>query len=184
MVISDAHEGLRSALAQCFTGATWQRCRVHFLRNIGAAVPASDAPAVLALTRTIFSQPTAETAHEAVSHALPELLEPRFSKAAELLRKAEADVLAYMTFPADHWRSISSTNAIERLNAEIDRRAKVVGIFPNTASLLRLATAVVQDQHDEWQDDRRLFSQHSMARLLHPDSPPLLTNPLTEGFAA
>jgi transposase-like protein len=138
---------------------------------------------VLALTRTIFSQPTAETAHEAVGHAL-QLLEPRFSKAAELLRSAEADVLAYMAFPADHWRSISSTNAIERLNAEIDRRAKVVGIFPNTASLLRLATAVVQDQHDEWQDDRRLFSQHSMARLLHPDGPPLLTNPLTEGFAA
>ena len=146
-------------------------------------MPATHAPAVLALTRTIFSQPTAETAHEAVSHAL-QLLEPRFSKAAELLRKAEADVLAYMAFPADHWRSISSTNAIERLNAEIDRRAKVVGIFPNTASLLRLATAVVQDQHDEWQDDRRLFSQHSMARLLHPDGPPLLTNALTEGFAA
>ncbi|MGA2284630.1 MAG: IS256 family transposase [Candidatus Dormibacteria bacterium] len=183
LVISDAHEGLRSALAQCFAGTTWQRCRVHFLRNIGAAVPATHAPAVLALTRTIFSQPTSETAHEAVSHAL-QLLEPRFSKAAELLRKAEADVLAYMAFPADHWRSISSTNAIERLNAEIDRRAKVVGIFPNTASLLRLATAVVQDQHDEWQDDRRLFSHHSMGLLLHPEGPPLLTNTLTEGFAA
>ena len=93
-------------------------------------------------------------------------------------------MLAYMAFPADHWRSISSTNAIERLNAEIDRRAKVVGIFPNTASLLRLATAVVQDQHDEWQDDRRLFSHHSMGLLLHPEGPPLLTNTLTEGFAA
>jgi putative transposase len=89
-----------------------------------------------------------------------------------------------MTFPTDHWKSISSTNAIERLNAEIDRRAKVVGIFPTTASLLRLATAVVQDQHDEWQDDRRLFSQQSMARLQNPDGPPLLTNPLTEGLAA
>jgi putative transposase len=89
-----------------------------------------------------------------------------------------------MSFPLDHWKSISSTHAIERLNAEIDRRAKVVGIFPNTASLLRLATAVVQDQHDEWQDDRRLFSQQSMSRLLNPDGPPLLTNPLTEGLAA
>ena len=93
-------------------------------------------------------------------------------------------MLAYLSFPLDHWRSISSTNAIERLNAEIDRRAKVVGIFPNSASLLRLTTAVVQDQHDEWQDDRRVFSQQSMARLLHPDGPPLLTNPLTEGLAA
>jgi putative transposase len=124
------------------------------MRNIGAAVPKQHAAAVLALTRTIFSQPTPEAAHEAVSHPL-QLLEPRFAKAATLLREAEADVLAYMAFPVDHWRSISSTNAIERLNAEIDRRAKVVGIFPNTAALLRLATAVVQDQHDEWQDDRR-----------------------------
>jgi hypothetical protein len=170
LVISDAHEELRSALAQCFAGATWQRCRVHFLRNIGTAVPKAYAPAVLAVTRTIFSQPTAEAAHEAVSHAL-QLFEPRLPKAAELLRNAEADVLTYMAFPADHWRSISSTNAIERLNAEIDRRAKVVGIFTNTASLLRLATAVVQDQHDEWQDDRRLFSQHSIALLLHADGP-------------
>ena len=183
LVISDAHEGLRRALTQCFAGATWQRCRVHFMRNMSAAVPKPHAPAVLAVTRTVFSQPTAETAREAASHAI-QLLEPRFTKAAELLRSAEADVLAYMSFPAEHWRSISSTNAIERLNAEIDRRAKVVGIFPNTASLLRLATAVVQDQHDEWQDDRRLFSQQSMALLLNPDGPPLLTNPLTEGLAA
>jgi putative transposase len=183
LVISDAHEGLRSALAQCFAGTTWQRCRVHFLRNVAAAVPKQHAPAVLAVTRTIFSQPTAEAAHEAVSHAL-QLLEPHFTKAATLLRSAEADVLAYTSFPSDHWRSISSTNAIERLNAEIDRRAKVVGIFPTTASLLRLATAVVQDQHDEWQDDRRLFSQQSMALLLNPEGAPLLTNPLTEGFAA
>lgn len=183
LVISDAHEGLRNALTQCFAGATWQRCRVHFLRNITAAVPKQHAPAALAVAKTIFSQPSLETAKEAVSRAL-ELFEPRFPKVAELLRSAEADVLAYMSFPADHWRSISSTNAIERLNAEIDRRAKVVGIFPTTASLLRLATAVVQDQHDEWQDDRRLFSQQSMALLLNPAGPPLLTNPLTEGLAA
>jgi len=77
-----------------------------------------------------------------------------------------------------------STNAIERVNAELDRRAKVVGIFPNTDSLLRLFTAVLQDQHDEWQDGRRHFSQQSMARLLHPDLPPLRTNPLTEGLVA
>ena len=183
LVISDAHEGLRKALAQCFTGATWQRCRVHYLRNVAAAVPKQHAPAVLAVAKTIFSQPTAEAAREAVNHAL-HLYEPRFPKVADQLRAAEADVLAYMTFPLDHWKSISSTNAIERLNAEIDRRAKVVGIFPTTASLLRLATAVVQDQHDEWQDDRRLFSQQSMARLLNPEGPPLLTNPLTEGLAA
>lgn len=183
LVISDAHEGLRNALAQCFAGATWQRCKVHFLRNVVTSVSRQHAPAVVAVLKTIFSQPSRVAAGEAVEHAL-RLLEARFPKVAEQLRAAETDVLAYMSFPPDHWRSISSTNAIERLNAEIDRRARVVGIFPNSASLLRLTTAVVQDQHDEWQDDKRLFSQQSMDRLLNPDGPPLLTNPLTEGIAA
>jgi putative transposase len=141
------------------------------------------APAVLAVVKSIFLQPTRETAKDAVAHALA-VLEPRFPGVAAKLSAAETDVLAYLAFPVDHWRSISSTNAIERVNAELDRRAKVVGIFPNTASLVRLFTAVLQDQHDEWQDGRRHFSQQSMARLLHPDGPPLLTNPLTEGLAA
>jgi transposase-like protein len=183
LVISDAHEGLRSALAQVFTGATWQRCKVHFLRNVASAVPKLHAPAVLAVVKSIFLQPTPETAADAVAHALA-VLEPNFPSVAAKLRAAEADVLAYLTFPVDHWKSISSTNAIERVNAELDRRAKVVGIFPNTASLIRLFTAVLQDQHDEWQDGRRHFSQQSMARLLHPDGPALLTNPLTGGIAA
>ena len=183
LVISDAHEGLRSALSQVFAGATWQRCKVHFLRNVAGAVPKLHAPAVLAVVKSIFLQPTRETARDAVHHAL-NVLEPRFPTVAAKLRAAEADVLAYLDFPVDHWRSISSTNAIERVNAELDRRAKVVGIFPNPASLLRLFTAVLQDQHDEWQDGRRHFSQQSMARVLHPDGPPLLTNPLTEGLVA
>jgi putative transposase len=182
LVISDAHEGLRSALAQCFAGAAWQRCRVHFLRNAVVPVQRQHAPAVLAVLKTVFLQPTVEGAKAAVDHALS-VLEPRYPKVAELLRSAEADVLAYLAFPEEHWRSISSTNAIERVNAEIDRRAKVVGIFPNTAALLRLTTAVLQEQHDEWQDGRRHFSQQSMARL-NPEAPPLLANPLTEGLAA
>jgi putative transposase len=183
LVISDAHEGLRSALSQVFAGATWQRCKVHFLRNVASAVPKLHAPAVLAVVKSIFLQPTRETARDAVQHAL-NVLEPRFPTVAAKLRAGEADVLAYLDFPVDHWRSISSTNAIERVNAELDRRAKVVGIFPNTDSLLRLFTAVLQDQHDEWQDGRRHFSQQSMARLLHPEGPALLTNPLTEGLVA
>ena len=183
LVISDAHEGLRSALSQVFAGATWQRCKVHFLRNVASAVPKLHAPAVLAVVKSIFLQPTRETARDAVNHAL-NVLEPRFPSVAAKLRAAENDVLAYLDFPVDHWRSISSTNAIERVNAELDRRAKVVGIFPNTDSLLRLFTAVLQDQHDEWQDGRRHFSQQSMARVLHPDGPALLTNPLTEGLVA
>jgi len=183
LVISDAHEGLRSALSQVFAGASWQRCKVHFLRNVASAVPKLHAPAVLAVVKSIFLQPTRETARDAVNHAL-NVLEPRFPAVAAKLRAAEADVLAYLDFPVDHWRSLSSTNAIERVNAELDRRAKVVGIFPNSDSLLRLFTAVLQDQHDEWQDGRRHFSQQSMARVMHPDGPPLLTNPLTEGLVA
>jgi transposase-like protein len=182
LVISDAHEGLRAALAQCFAGASWQRCTVHFLRNVVAACSRQDAPAVLALVKTVFAQPTQQAASQAISQAL-ELLQPRYPKVAKLLRDAEADILSYLAFPSEHWRSIRSTNALELVNAEIDRRAKVVGIFPNSASLLRLSTAVLQDQHDEWQDGRCHFSQQSMARL-DPSADPRLTNPLTAGLAA
>jgi transposase-like protein len=110
---------------------------VHFLRNVASAVPKRHAPALLAVVKSIFLQPTPETAADAVAHALA-VLEPNFPSVAAKLRAAEADVLAYLTFPVDHWKSISLPNAIERVNAELDRRAKVVGIFPNTASLMRL----------------------------------------------
>ena len=182
LVISDAHEGLRKALAACFAGASWQRCKVHFLRSATASVPKPHAPAVLAVLKTIFLQPTPETARAAVGHAL-QVLEPRFPRVAALLREAEPDLLAYLVFPIDHWRSISSTNVLERFHAEIDRRAKVVGIFPNTAALLRLTTAVLVEQDDEWQDGRRHFSQQSMAQLL-TDAPALPTSPFLEDLAA
>ena len=182
LVISDGHEGLKAALAQCFADASWQRCTVHFLRNVVAACSRQDAPAVLALVKTVFAQPTQQAASQAISQAL-EMLEHRYPKVAKLLRDAESDILSYLVFPSDHWRSIRSTNALERVNAEIDRRAKVVGIFPNSVALLRLATAVLQEQHDEWQDGRCHFSLQSMARL-DPSTGPLLTNPLTAGLAA
>jgi putative transposase len=181
LAISDAHEGLRKALAACFAGASWQRCKVHFLRNVAAAVTKQQMPAVLAVVKTIFLQPTPDTARSAVNHAL-DILEPAHPKVAELLRGAEDDLLAYLAFPAEHWRTISSTNALERVNAELSRRARVVGIFPNSASLLRLSTAVLQEQHDEWQDSKRAFSDHSMQRLLHGTT--VTTNLLTEGIAA
>jgi putative transposase len=181
LVISDAHQGLRNAIQACFAGAGWQRCKVHFLRNAGALVGRRDAPGVLAVLKTIFLQPTAEDAREAVRRAL-EVLEPKYPRVAQLLRDAENDVLTYLDFPPEHWSAISSSNAIERVNAEVDRRAKVVGIFPNAASLLRLATAVLQEQHDEWQDGKRAFSQASMQRLLTGED--RATNLLTEGVAA
>lgn len=140
-----------------------------------------EAPAVLAVLKMIFLQPTADDAREAVRRAL-EVLEPKHPRVAQLLRDADADVLAYLAFPREHWSTISSTNALEGVNAEVDRRAKVVGIFPNAASLLRLATAVLQEQHDEWQDGKRALSQVSMQRLLTGDD--VTTNLLTEGIAA
>ena len=182
LVISDAHVGLKQALAQCFPGASWQRCRVHFLRDLVTALPRHEAPAVLALVKTIYAQPTREAARAAMDQVL-ERLEPTVPKAARMLREAEEDILAYLSFPREHHSSISSTNAIERVNAEVDRRAKVVGIFPNPAALLRLATAVLQEQHDEWQDGKRHFSQASLAQL-SADGQDLLTNPLTAGLVA
>ena len=181
LVISDAHQGLKKALEACFAGAAWPRCQVHFLRNCAASVSKQHAPAVLAVVKTIFIQPTPEASRAAVEHAL-NVLEPRYPTVAQLLRDAENDLLAYLGFPAEPWRTISSTNLIERVNAEVDRRAKVVGIFPNSASLLRLGTAVLQEQHDEWQDSRKAFSNASMHRLLHGEE--TLTNLLTEGLAA
>ena len=137
---------------------------------------------MLALVKTIFAQPTRVAAWAAVGQVL-ERLAPTVPKAAEMLREAEEDILAYLSFPREHHNSISSTNAIERVNAEVDRRAKVVGIFPNSDSLLRLATAVLQEQHEEWQDGKRHFSQASLA-LISGDGQQLLTNPITAGLAA
>ena len=182
LVISDAHVGLKQALAQCFPGASWQRCRDHFLRDLATALPRHEAPAVLALVKTIYAQPTREAAKAAMDQVL-ERLEPTVPKAARMLRCAEADILAYLSLPREHHSPISSQSAIERVNAEVDLRAKVVGIFPNPAALLRLATAVLQEQHDEWQDGKCHFSQASLAQL-SADGQDLLTNPLTAGLTA
>lgn len=183
LVTSDAHEGLKAAIAQCFVGAGWQRCKVHFLRNAAAAVPRTHQHAVLALLKGIFTQPNREASKAAVSQAL-DILEPRCPKVADKLREAEDDLLTFFDFPSQHWASISSTNTLERLNAEIDRRTGVVGIFPNRAALLRLTTAILQEQHDEWQDGKRHFSRESMELLLHPQDLPALPNPLVDDFAA
>jgi transposase-like protein len=131
---------------------------------------------VLALVKTIYAQPTREAARAAVAQVL-ERLEP---KVARMLREAEEDILAYLRFPREHH---SSNSAIERVNADVDRRAKVVGIFPNPAALLRLATAVLQEQRDEWHDGKRHFCQASLAQL-SADGRDLLTNPLTAGLVA
>jgi putative transposase len=168
LVISDQHAGLVAAIRRCFQGAVHQRCRVHFARNLLATVPKGQQEMVAAAFRTIFAQVTpAEIAAQwdHVQHMLAE----RFDKAARLMAGAKDEVLAFSAFPRAHWRQLWSTNPLERLNKELKRRCRVVGIFPNEASVVRLAGAVAADIHDEWAaSERRYFSETSMA-LLYPE---------------
>ncbi len=165
LVISDAHAGLTAAIAAVLQGASWQRCRVHFIRNALALVPKSAAAMVAATLRTIFVQPDATTTR-AQWRRVADSFRTRFPRLALLLDDAEADVLAYLAFPLEHWRQIWSTNPLERLNKEIKRRTNVVGIFPNHAAVLRLVGAILAEQHDEWQISRRYFSTESLATLI------------------
>lgn len=175
LVTSDAHEGLKEAIRTVLVGTTWQRCRVHFMRNLLAYVPKSAQQMVAALVRTIFAQPDKASAHAQLATVAANLA-GRFPKVAGLLAEAEEDVLAYMDFPAEHRRQLHSTNPLERLNREIGRRTDVVGIFPNAAALLRLAGAVLQEQHDEWTAaTRRYFSQESMSKLYQTENDVLQT---------
>lgn len=172
LVVSDAHEGLRQAIGAVLHGASWQRCRVHFLRNALALVPKAAQPLVGATIRTIFAQPTPAAAQQQWRQ-VAEGFRSRFPRLADLLDAAEADVLAYLAFPAAHWRQIWSTNPLERLNKELKRRTNVVGIFPNPAAVIRLVGALLGEQHDEWAVGRRYFSAESMALLRQEDGPPL-----------
>ena len=164
LVISDAHHGLKGAIAAVLQGAAWQRCRVHFVRNALALVPKAAAQMVAATIRTVFVQPDADSAR-AQWRRVADGFRARFPRLAQLLDEAEADVLAYLTFPPQHWRQIWSNNPLERLNKEVKRRTDVVGIFPNAAAVIRLVGAVLAEQHDEWQVGRRYFSAESLAKL-------------------
>jgi putative transposase len=165
LVISDAHTGLHEAIGAVMHGATWQRCKVHLARNVLAKVPKASQDMVAAAMRTIYAQPDAERVHHQFTEMVT-MLERQFADAARILAAARDDVLAFSTFPEAHWRKIWSTNPLERLNAEIKRRTRVVGIFPNDAAVLRLVTAVIAETHDEWQvAERRYLAETTMARL-------------------
>jgi transposase-like protein len=171
--ISDAHAGLKSALATVLQTATWPRCRVHCLRDLSALVPKASVSMVAAAIRTVFAQPDATTAR-AQWRQVADGFRPRFARVAELMDGAEDDVLAYTTFPAEHWRQIWSTNPLERTNREVKRRTDVVGIFPTVPAILRLVGAVLAEQHDDWQVTRRYFSAESLAKLTPPPVAPVL----------
>jgi len=168
LVVSDAHRGLQQAIGTVFTGAAWQRCRVHFMRNVLGHVPRRDKSIVAAAIRTIFAQPNQEAARQQLAEVV-RAMESRWPKAAEVLEQGENQVLTYMTFPPEHWSRIYSTNPLERLNREVKRRTDVVGIFPNPDSVLRLVGSVLIEIHDEWQAGRRYFSLESMHKLKEPE---------------
>jgi len=177
LVISDAHAGLKASIRKCFAGSTWQRCRVHYARNLLATVPKSHVEFVAAAFRSIFAL-SDRTEIEARWDEVATSLAERFPKAANSMAGARTDVLAFATFPRSHWRKIWSNNPLERLNKEVKRRSNVVGIFPNDRAVIRLIGAVLADQHDEWAIARRYLSETSMARLnetrdTDPDQPQL-----------
>lgn len=169
LVISDAHHGLVHAIAKVLSGAQWQRCRVHFMRNILSTVPKGAQETVAAFVRTIFYQADHASAL-AQLHEVATSLGTRFPHASELLLDAAEDILSHLHFPPEHRRRLHSTNPLERLHKETKRRTYVVGIFPNRASLLRLVGTLLQEQDDEWQvADRRYFSLDSMKRIDEPE---------------
>jgi putative transposase len=168
LVISDQHAGLVAALTKSFQKASHQRCRVHFARNLLSLVPKSHTDMVAAVFRTIFAQPNAEAVSETWDQVRDQLAS-MFPKTGPLTDDTKAEVLAFCGFPRAHWQKVWSTNPLERINNEIKRRSRVVGIFPNEASVIRLVGAVLADMHDEWQaSQRRYLSEGSMAKLHTP----------------
>ncbi len=165
LVSSDAHPGLVDAIAATLTGAAWQRCRTHFMRNLLTRVPKSAQSFVATMVRTIFAQPDAATVHEQHARIVAQL-ETRFPEAAALLDEAGPDLLAFTSFPKEHWRQLWSNNSLERLNKEIRRRTDVVGIFPDRPSIIRLVGAVLAEQNDEWAIARRYMSADSITKAL------------------
>jgi transposase-like protein len=161
LFISDAHQGLKNAIAAVVPGASWQRCRAHFMRNLGTRVPKSAQDMVATIVRSIWAQPDAETTWAQHARVVEQLGE-KFSAAAEMLADAGPDILAFAAFPKAHWKQIWSNNPQERLNKELRRRTDVVGIFPNRDAIVRLVGAVLAEQHDEWAVSRRYMSMESL----------------------
>ena len=177
LVVSDAHEGLKGAIAATLHGAGWQRCRVHFVRNALALVPKGAQPMVAATIRTVFAQPDPESARDQWRR-VADSFRGRFPRLALLLDEAEADVPAYLPCPREHWRQVWSNNPLERLNREVKRRTDVVGSFPNDGAIVRLVGAILAEQHDEWQAGRRYFSAGSLTKLTSINTAPGEAAPL------
>lgn len=178
LVTSDAHRGLKQAIAEVFVGASWQRCKVHFLRNIEAEVPKSAQQLVLAAVRPIFRQED-RTAAQAELKKVCDTLQGRFPQVVRMLTEAEEEVFTFYDFPVEHRQQIYSTNPFERLNKELKRRSAVVGIFPNRAAVIRLLGALLAEQNDEWMVGHRYFSEASMKKLTNATEVQQLETPIS-----
>ena len=174
LVTSDAHPGLVDAIRSTLPGASWQRCRTHFMRNLLTRVPKQAQPAVATLVRSIYAQPDHDQVYEQYDRVVAQLQE-RFPAATDLLDEAKDDLLSFAAYPKAVWRQIWSTNPLERLNKEIRRRTDVVSIFPDRPSVIRLVGAVLAEQHDEWLTaERRYLSLDAITatrRLIEPHTP-------------
>ncbi len=172
LVVSDAHEGLKAAVTKVL-GATWQRCRVHFVRNLMAHAGKQGRRLIAAFIDTAFAQPDVTSA-KAQWRQVADQMRPKLPKLAAIMDEAEDDVLAYMTFPKAHWTKLHSTNGIERLNGEIKRRTEVVGIFPNEAAIKRLVGALLLEQNDEWAVQRCRYMTLATISEVSEDTVPML----------
>jgi len=168
LVTSDCHHGLRDAIAAVLPGASWQRCRAHYARNLATKVPKSAQPWVATLVRTVFEQPDAASVRAQHAHVVT-ALDAKFPQAAAHLDDARDDILAFTAFPREVWRQVWSNNPQERLNKEIRRRTDVVGIFPGRDAIIRLVGAVLAEQNDEWTEARRYMGPEILAACRKPE---------------
>ena len=173
LVVSDHHRGLMAAIGTVMLGAVWQRCRVHFMRNVLTRVPKTSSAMVATTIRTIFAQPTGPLVREQVE-VVAGMLEPKLPAVAAMLLEAREEITAFADFPEVHWTKIWSTNPLERLNREVKRRTDVVGIFPNPAALHRLTACVLIEAHDEWQVAARRYLSEGPMALLNPPEPTII----------
>lgn len=162
LVISDAHGGIKAAIAQVLSDSTWQRCRTHFMANFASRVPKGSWPMVATLVRSVFDQPDREAVWTRLGDVVSKLTETGFLDAAEFLLDATTDILAFSAFPIEHWPKVRSNNPQERLNKEIRRRTDVVGIFPNRQAVIRLVGAILAEQNDEWALAKRYIGTESL----------------------
>lgn len=165
LVISDAHGGIKAAIAQVLDGASWQRCRTHFMANLATRAPKANWPMIATLVRSIFEQPDRDSTWDQLGDVVDKLTSAGFTDIATMVLDAADDILAFSAFPVEHWPKIRSNNPQERLNKEIRRRTDVVGIFPNRAAVIRLVGALLAEQTDEWAIAKRYISVESLKAL-------------------